>query len=222
MATAPILKVLAWGQYVHWADLQFGHFRALTESDSDADRIGICAHWLASENAVVEGWHKLGLEDVTITELLSRYPEHCDMLRRCRNAVYHFQPEMLDQRITACLTDSNEELTWSVALHFEFQRFLLHFPYYYLGTWQECNDLAVEVRATIGWLPKHSPSAKRLELYEKCMSFLTNTKTDTSQHAADARAAINASLQSLTRIDTESYTRALSRMQQGPKAKSDA
>ncbi len=123
MSTTDMHTLLAWGQYLHWCDLQFKQFSSLTngaEGDSD---IGAAAYWLASEYVVLEGWQEIGDNDAKIDRLLALYPENIDLLRRCRNAVYHFQKEVLDTRIIKCLSDENEVLLWSVALHFEFQRF---------------------------------------------------------------------------------------------------
>lgn len=211
-----LLKIIAWGQYVHWAELQFSRVMSTydDESISDADRIGLIAHWLASERVVLEGWTELGLTDNTIHLLITRYPEHCDVLRRCRNAVYHFQTELLDSRIAKCLLDENEELKWCFAIHYEFQRYLVKYPYLLKGSWEECNELAIEIRKAIGWHPVDTPSAQALALYEKCMAFNEQIKFDNSQSGVDARTLITSTLEILQTTDAEPLTKQLRKMQQ--------
>jgi len=162
-------KFVAWGQYVHWADLQFTRHHASVGAANNADAIGLAAHWLAAEYIVLEGWRELKYRDPIIEALLDRYPEHEAMLRRCRNAVYHFQPALLDKRITSCLEDKNEELRWVVALHFEFQRYFLRFPYTYQGAWEERYELAQAIRGCVGWHPKDTPTGQLIALNRKLL-----------------------------------------------------
>lgn len=49
-----IMKLLAWGQYVHWAELQFRRYVLRREAAPTAELIGIVAHWLAAEFVVLE------------------------------------------------------------------------------------------------------------------------------------------------------------------------
>jgi hypothetical protein len=37
-------QLIAWGQYVHWADIQFDHFRKFDPDGDQVVRIGVVAH----------------------------------------------------------------------------------------------------------------------------------------------------------------------------------
>jgi hypothetical protein len=69
------LHVVAWGQYVHWAQLQFERFVSMDENCSDSERTGIVAHWLAAEYVVLEGWRELGFTGSLIPAFIRLYPE---------------------------------------------------------------------------------------------------------------------------------------------------
>jgi len=74
-----VLSILSWGQYLHWAELQFLRFKACDESTNTAECIGSVAHWLAAEYVVLEGWREMRGSDPAINEILELYPEHCDI-----------------------------------------------------------------------------------------------------------------------------------------------
>lgn len=195
--------LLAWGQYIHWTDLQFRRYRSISDEISESDQIGIVCHWLAAEYVVLEGWKELNQKDDRIDLLISLYPEHCEALRRCRNAVYHFQKEMLDGRIRQILNDENEELKWTIALHFEFQRFLFTFPYRCRGTLKEKQELEQEIKRCIGWLPTDIISASVISLYNKCMDFSEIIGEDRSRAAVDAYEFIESSLKVVNHFEGE-------------------
>lgn len=72
--------------------------------------------------------------------------------------MYHFQKNILDERIIECLKNNDEELSWAVALHEEFQRYLVAYPYSRSGTFDEQAGLADELAGCIGWFPEHTLS----------------------------------------------------------------
>src|ERR1035438_8622720 len=111
MSSSLVNQMLAWGQYLHWAHLQLERFVQLPEDEEMPVRIATISHWLASEYVVLEGWRELGITGGRVSKLLELYPEHQETLRRCRNAVYHFQNHPLDPRIATCVQNEDEELT---------------------------------------------------------------------------------------------------------------
>jgi hypothetical protein len=115
------------------------------EETTPAELIGVVAHWLAAEYIVLEGWRQLEAADANIEMILALYPDHSDVLRKCRNAVYHFQTEILDARIINCVNDEDEELSFAVALHFEFQRYLFQFPDRFMGTAADLEELRIDL-----------------------------------------------------------------------------
>ena len=210
-STPSIRAVVAWGQYVHWAHIQFGHFLALTDDAPASEYAGVAAHWLAAEYVVLEGWRELGLTDSQISRLIELYPENCDALRRCRNAVYHYQNTILDERILTCLQAENEEFMWCIALHAEFQRVLVSIPFAFPGPIDEQLELSDEIEVTIGWSPKYAPFAAHLRVVRKCMHLERLYQGEESAAAENARAMIVQTLEQLQKIDHHPFLKYLNR-----------
>ena len=98
--------------------------------------------WYGVLRAVVEGWDELKLADPTIDSLLAmrtgtmtkvrdkdgtekEVPEtYSDMLKRVRNAVFHFQRDYLDKRLIAFI-EKEESVVWVRSLHEAFSRWFL-------------------------------------------------------------------------------------------------
>ena len=205
-------KLLAWGQYLHWADLQFARYISLNEKSNDADRIGIVAHWLASEYIVLEGWNQLGFRDNRIEKLLLLYPDHCDILRRCRNAVYHFQNQLIDKRIETCLKDEHEELQWSVVLHFEFQRYLLCYSEHFTGTQQEKEELSESIISAIGWSPTSLRMIKSEKIKDLRQEIATVLGDNPSQSANELRELVDNVIETMNAVDAEPMYHQLKRI----------
>jgi len=205
VSTSKTLIAVAWGQYVHWSELQFRRFMELSEDAVNNDHVGVTAHWLAAEYVVLEGWKQLDHHDRRLDKLLSLYPENVELLRRCRNAVYHFQAEILDKRILKCIANENEVSIWSIALHFEFQRYLLNFPYSFYGSQEEQEKLADEMAKCVGWWPTDTGSAGVRRVYNKCM------KLASIASAEDSLALACSIIQKLAEFDAEPFTSKLSR-----------
>jgi hypothetical protein len=92
----------------------------------DFDQYQYMAHWYAGMYCVIEGWRKLGLSDARVTKLL-RKKGMVDKLRECRNVIYHFQGNVIDDRLTKFISYSGSaqwihELTKAVGDWF-LQRF---------------------------------------------------------------------------------------------------
>lgn len=62
------------------------------------------SYWHASLHVVVEGWRKLNLTDPAVDNLLDT--SFLDHLRKNRNAIFHFQPTYLDDRVSRFIVDS--------------------------------------------------------------------------------------------------------------------
>jgi hypothetical protein len=205
------MMIIAWGQYIHWAQLQYERFASIRDGDSDSHQIGVFAHWLAAEYVVLEGWRELGITDKRVSKLIQLYPENCETLRRCRNAVYHFQSEILDRRIINCLQNQNEEAAWSIALHYEFQRLLIAYPYALSGTIEEQAELADEMAHCIGWMPERNPTYRKIELLRKCMKFQQMLASNDSPNKEDASRLVLATLKQLAEIEDAPFASKLAR-----------
>ncbi|MBI5862926.1 MAG: hypothetical protein HZB38_00150 [Planctomycetes bacterium] len=100
--------------YFLWADrmrISFGHalhnpiVPGQVPIVHDFDQYQYMAHWYAGMYCVIEGWRVLKLSDPTVTALL-RQKGMVDRLRKCRNAIYHFQGNVIDDRITKFISYS--------------------------------------------------------------------------------------------------------------------
>lgn len=209
--TSLSMMVIAWGQYIHWAQLQFERFASIGDGDSDSHQIGVFAHWLAAEYVVLEGWRELGITDKRVSKLIQLYPENCETLRRCRNAVYHFQPEILDRRIINCLQNKNEEAVWSISLHYEFQRLLIAYPYALSGTIEEQAEVADEMERCIGWIPKDIPATRRIQLLRKCLEFQRMLASNDSPNIEEGSRLIDSTLEQLARVEDMPFVSKLTR-----------
>lgn len=145
MPTEPFEAIISFGQYLHWSQMQFAHFRTFNEESSEADFIGALAHWLASVYVAAEAWHELGHSDSTISSLVTKYDDVYKLMRRFRNAVYHFQPNPMNEKLHDFLAPETENQPFALALQFELQRFLVSLV---------PDDLiGAETRLAIGWWP---------------------------------------------------------------------
>lgn len=160
LAIKDIEAIASFGQYVHWSTMQHEHFRTYDEDSADADHTGALILWLASLYVVVDAWKELGKTDKVVSELLDSYDDYSQLMRRFRNAVYHYQPTPLCEKLTTFLDPGSEVLPWATALQFEFQRVLLS-----LVPMDEVGD---EMRRIIGWWPQDPLIKAKAEGETRC------------------------------------------------------
>ncbi len=210
---APFEHLVAWGQYLHWAQLQLERFRSCSESTDESERLGAVAHWLAAEYVALEGWIELGLQSVRVSTLLGAYLEHKDLLRRCRNAVYHFQKAPLDPRLLRVLQDEDEEIRWATALHFELQAVLLMLQDQLRMGSVHHREVADIMARAIGWFPTH-PYAEQIESVSKlCAEFEELLRDDHSAAAESERDYIAGMRAQMAFLDMYPLSTALKRLQ---------
>lgn len=144
-------KLISWAQYLHWADLNIDRYLNLGECD-DSVKIAIVFQWLASEYVVIEGWLSLGLSTHAITEFIRDSEDTVNLLRRVRNAVYHYQKEPLDERLMAFTSDSSR-IVWVAELHRRFLIFLNRYPNTIIPRAQNIEEFTTEFYRLVGWVP---------------------------------------------------------------------
>ena len=100
---ASLDRLFAWARYLYWCDLHRQRLDAYDDSTETGTPgrarwlfIALLAQWYASLWVVIEGWLETKLSDPIIDDLISSCPRFCDLLRRFRNGVYHYQPSLLD------------------------------------------------------------------------------------------------------------------------------
>jgi len=141
-----VLAIASFGQHLHWSQMQYVHYQSFKEDSSDEEFFGAMAHWLASLYVVVEGWQAIGKSDPIISNLIEKYDDYYQLIRRFRNGVYHFQPKPMSEKLTDFLAEKSEGHAWACALLFEFQRFLVNTV--------PDDAYGEEIRLMIGWWPK--------------------------------------------------------------------
>ena len=120
--------LLSWGRYLYWADqMQRDWDRFMTEKRAEAihlvpEWLGVSSYWGASLYVVIEGWEMAKFTDPIVDALL-RIDSYKDMLRRLRNGTFHYQPELLPEKVTQFFR-SPEVTLWLSFLHEEFCRWL--------------------------------------------------------------------------------------------------
>lgn len=118
-------KIVAWAQYLHWADINFNRF--MSSEDDIASSIGIAFQWFASEYVAIEGWKEIELESAIISKILEENEEGIGILRRARNAVFHFQVAPLEKRLFDFASEFGSN-GWLIDLHQAFLAYLLDYP----------------------------------------------------------------------------------------------
>jgi hypothetical protein len=74
------------------------------------------SYWLAGLYVAVEGWRELELDDPSVSELMED-KENLTLLRRYRNAVFHFRRDYADRRFFDLLEAGSVNQPWELALH---------------------------------------------------------------------------------------------------------
>ncbi len=163
-------RILSWARYLFWADLLLNHYLHLqspsesaSEIDPDWFRFALQSQWLGSEWVVIEGWQEAGFHDSVIDTLLEGAPDILDLLRRYRNAVFHYQPGMWDDRFDAFMQSAQEHVLWISSLHNEFLRYFWDFVQQ-VKSGQEGNAFRNIVFAVVGWIPGDFPLARYHQL----------------------------------------------------------
>jgi hypothetical protein len=196
-----IEELYAWARYLYWSDLLFQRYNAVREhqepemhGDIPADwpawwlSFAVTSQWFAAEFVAIEGWRGLKCSDSVIDRLLNKYPQQLAMLRRYRNAVYHFSPTLYEKRFREFLANAFKTLPWLMHVHAELLR-------YY---WQFIEDLpgaTAEDRATmrrsalmtVGWIPNDIFPARRRAAQDLLERARLLTAGDDSEAARELR-----------------------------------
>ena len=145
-------SIIAWAQYVHWADINIERFLELNDDVADSIKIAISAQWLASEYVALEGWINLNEKCFKIEEIINRNPEWVDIMRRYRNAVYHFQKKPLDKRLLLFNKDP-ARIFWAAELHKAFLQYLIDYPNKIYPIEHRKEEFIQMYYSLIGWTP---------------------------------------------------------------------
>ncbi len=200
METEALERTLAWAKYLFWADLSrqrfddyLGHSHDINATTRQWHFFGLMSSWFAAEYVVVEGWKHARLHEDTIDELLGRYSDLVDLLRRYRNGVFHYQPRLIDKRFTGFLNRDEQAIRWVRYLHDEFLRYYWRFVNGFRGTPEQKSEFEKAVLGIVGWVPDDIPEARAEVLAQEIGAM---TEGDASASAQELR-AVGASLREL-------------------------
>ncbi|WP_146041081.1 hypothetical protein [Vibrio vulnificus] len=192
-------NIMVLGQYAHWARLQEQTCKvSLNWETPDSESIARLAHWLAALYVVIEGWKDFKIDDKRVNALLELYAENVELLRRCRNAVYHCQKELFDPKIQTAL-QGKEMAMWAAVLQDEIECFIYMYPFFKYGVSQQSYELHEEFIGCIGWQPNNTFSSWS-ETYLKCADYLSNNGRSELEKTDENDALIQDTLHNLIKI----------------------
>ncbi len=170
----------------------------MSEKGSNPDKaewLGFTAHWYASLFVVVEGWEDNRFSDEVIEKLLAHSAGYKDLLRRFRNAVFHYQPSLIEPRMIDFLRSDD---MWSFTLHNEFCRFFRDWVDTFPVSGEPKRIYLEQITEIVGWIPSRPAEQEILELEQMARQATSIVASDGQkavdfgweQHRSDIAAAI--------------------------------
>jgi hypothetical protein len=168
--TLPVEKMFAFARYLSWADLQDRLFETEmgnqpNSSDADAGRehewrwFGLMCYWYASLHVVIEAWDELGFTDPVVDRLLAHPMDYRRLLRRYRNAVFHYQDSVLSPKIVELLETGGVHVYWVRALHDEMVRAFNEYLGGLVVTDEQRSELRESIQSIVNWYPHRETRA---------------------------------------------------------------
>ncbi|GAB6283257.1 MAG: hypothetical protein STSR0008_20170 [Ignavibacterium sp.] len=205
--------ILAWAMYLFWADLHRRQFESWMETEPDIDDsevesefIARLSAWYSSLWVVIEGWKELSLSDKYVDELLTSAPRYMDLLKRHRNGVFHYQPNLLHKKLVDFLDAGEGAMFWVHLLHNEFCRFYFDLIENAPMPPALLSELKKSIVGIVGWIPNHIPEARVREIRElenSAISMLKETGDFSSPEAVKLLEAVLESNELLTQVDID-------------------
>ncbi len=184
--------LLSWGRYLHWSDIlrrllneHFERDEQEPDESGGGEFFARMSLWYAAEWVVIEGWRELGFRDHVIEALLDRHPDYCELLKRYRNGVFHFQPRLIEERFLGFMREGNGAGEWMAALHEEFQRFFWEWPYRLKGTDAEIEEVRAGIEQLVGWMP-HDCAVAHVHRLERLADEAERELRDADDHESAA------------------------------------
>ncbi len=159
----------------------------------------------------VEGWYSLKESDKAINELLSEYEDYVLTIKRCRNAVYHYQKDILDKRVEKAVS-APEITAWAGALLDEFIRFMYIYPFKAHGVCEESLNLQKEYLGLVGWVPKEAGWVMWYETYISIFQYYEGSNSNLLKRTAKNDKNIEAAFEKLKTIRANPYISMLPRI----------
>ena len=178
-------KMLSWARYLYWCELMRRRWDTyMSEKGSDPDKaewLGLTAHWYASLFVVVEGWEDNRFTDEVIEKLLAHAAGYKDLLRRFRNAVFHYQPSLIEPRMIDFLRSDD---MWPFILHDEFCRFFRDWVDTFPGSGEPKRIYLEQITEIVGWIPNR-PAEQEIQELEQMARQAAGIVASDGQKAID-------------------------------------
>jgi len=198
-------QTFAFARYLSWADLLKTLFRAemareAPVSDTDEFRehewrwFGLMCYWYSSIHVVIEAWDQMGFADPVIDRLLAHPRQFRTLLRRYRNAVFHYQSSLLDPRFVELLEHGAAHVYWVEALHEELIRFFAEHLASLMVTNEQRAEQRDHVEAVVHWYPRRE--APQLESLQRTLVYGREMLAKYPDDRSEERQEIERSLES--------------------------
>ena len=192
-------RIFAWTRYVFWAEIECQQYDAYERAE-DEPTFGpatvLMLQFYAALWVAIEGWRQCPLSDETVDELLTdvAFEENVQLLRRFRNGVYHYQPDLINERLLAFLREGELAVAWAFLLHDEFKRVVWEVAHPPGVSSEVQGELADTIHGIVGWLPSDIPEAfphKAAEQYRKVAEMILKSGSRDTDHSRDLLDAVN-------------------------------
>lgn len=164
------IEILSFAKYLYWSELSKMNFERALKKKKDSLTFGFyydLSHYYSSLYVVIEGWKGMKIKDDNINYLLNKFQDNVDKLRKFRNTIYHFQPDMFDKRFEAGIHDI-DLIPWILCLECEFKNFLWNFPLYITSNQKQIDEIRFLIFKTLNWNPYKILPAK-IDKLKKCI-----------------------------------------------------
>lgn len=198
-------QIFMFARYLSWADLQNRLFeeeidKGVDSTDATALNehewrwFGLMCYWYSSLHVVIEAWDQIGFSDPVIDRLLDHPKQFRTLLRRHRNAVFHYQQSMLDPKFVDLLANGATHVYWVRALHDEFVRFFAEYLSVQMATDFQRVEFREDIQAVIHWYPyRDHPQRDSLErILSHMREILVSCPNDHSEEREEIRRTLEA------------------------------
>jgi hypothetical protein len=192
--------ICSWGRYLYWTELMkrehdnFMEKRGAEANKAISEWLGLCSYWAASLYVVIEGWETAKFKDPIVDALLG-ISNYKDVLRRLRNGTFHYQTEIVSQKVIDFF-QSPEVILWLCFLHQELCRWLRDFVETVergaLLSPEQTQEWRDNFADLIGWLPLRPAEREQQALKKKCedIEAILDASGSTTEAAIDLRVSL--------------------------------
>ncbi len=160
---------VAWFRYLYSAQVlkeQFEGTLDLPETDGfvywrNPTSFVWLQYYYSSLYVVIESWQELKLRNPLIDFLLGHQQGVVSLLRRFRNGVFHYQPELENPKLVQLLHTGEKHVLLIHLLHDSFVRYYWQWLENLPGTEAQQKELRENVAAFVGWIPRAIEDAER-------------------------------------------------------------